>query len=266
MDPINDTLSILFYRTSVRTYQDKSISSLHRDLIFHAAFRAPTAGNLMMYSIIEVLDPQKKATLAETCDHQPFIATAPMVLLFLADMQRLYDYYEISKVPMFCSEKKRIYSTPRESDLLLACCDALIAAQNAVIAAESLGIGSCYIGDIMEQFEIHQKIFNLPRWTFPIALVCFGYPKSTLAPDQRQLSSRFDQKKVIFPNQYRRLELEELESLFQARLDFRNFKPDKNTYQAENFGQALYSFKTGATFSEEMARSVKKALQTWLLA
>ena len=59
---------------------------------------------------------------------------------------------------------------------MLACCDALIAAQTAVIAAESLGIGSCYIGDIMENYEAHRDLFGLPQYVFPICLLCFGYP------------------------------------------------------------------------------------------
>ncbi len=65
---------------------------------------------------------------------------------------------------------------PEEGDLFLACCDALIAAQTAVIAAESLGLGSCYIGDIMENYEVHRDLFKLPKYVFPICLVCFGYP------------------------------------------------------------------------------------------
>ena len=60
--------------------------------------------------------------------------------------------------------------------LFLACCDALIAAQTAVIAAESLGIGTCYIGDIMENYEEHEELFGLPKYVFPIRLICFGYP------------------------------------------------------------------------------------------
>ena len=62
--------------------------------------------------------------------------------------------------------------------LFLACCDALIAAQTAVIAAESLGIGTCYIGDIMENYEEHEELFGLPKYVFPIRLICFGYPNN----------------------------------------------------------------------------------------
>ena len=66
---------------------------------------------------------------------------------------------------------------PQEADLLLANCDALIAAQNSVIAAESLGIGSCYIGDIVENIEVHKEMFNLPEYVFPTIMVCYGHHK-----------------------------------------------------------------------------------------
>ena len=55
--------------------------------------------------------------------------------------------------------------------MLLAMEDSIIAAQNAVVAAESLGIGSCYIGDILENYEIHQELFHLPQYAIPTTLL-----------------------------------------------------------------------------------------------
>jgi nitroreductase len=104
---------------------------------------------------------------------------------------------------------------PGEGDLLLACCDALIAAQTAVIAAEALGIGSCYIGDVMERYECHRELLNLPRYTFPITLLCLGYP--TEAARELALTPRFPQACVHFKNQYRRLdETEGNSSIFRC--------------------------------------------------
>ena len=100
------------------------------------------------------------------CDNQPFIARAPLVLLFLADYQRWFDYYMLSGVEDLCRRRGEPLRKPQEGDLFLACNDALIAAQTAVVAAESLGIGSCYIGDIMENYEIASG----PVWAAPIRL------------------------------------------------------------------------------------------------
>ena len=186
---INEVLKVINNRCSVRAYKPEPLSQKEIDTIIYGAMRAPTAGNMMHYSILEVKNQEMKERLVKTCDNQPHIAKAPLVLIFLADVQRWQDYYRISGVPEKCKDLNQIYRTPAESDLLLACCDALIAAQNAVITAESMGIGSCYIADIMENIEIHREMFNLPKWVFPIAMLCFGYPKQD--PLKRILISRF---------------------------------------------------------------------------
>ena len=72
---------------------------------------------------------------------------------------------------------------------MLACSDALIAAQNAVIAAESLGIGSCYIGDILEQAEDHAELLDLPPHTMPVAMLCFGRAKARVRRLARRSTS-----------------------------------------------------------------------------
>jgi len=173
---MSKTLDIIFNRKSVRAYKKTKIDRKIKDKIIQAALRSPTAGNQMLYSIIEITKQTTKEKLAVTCDHQPFIAKAPIVLIFLADYQRWVDYFHVSDIKEFCKKKNLEEKTPQQGDLFLACCDALIAAQTSVIAAESLGIGSCYIGDIMENYETHKALLNLPQYVFPITMVCYGYP------------------------------------------------------------------------------------------
>lgn len=212
---------------------------------------------MMHYSIVEVADQEKKNQLVKTCDNQPFIAKAPLVLLFLADLQRWYDFFEWSRVPEMCEARHIEYSTPQESDLLLACCDALIAAQNAVIAAESLGIGSCYIGDIMENIETHRQMFDLPRWVFPIALLCFGYPTKHEAA--RKKSPRFPERFVCFQDKYFRVDDRQFDTMLMEHFG----KSDSFYGDAQNIGQSEYLRKTGSGFAAEMRRSVKVALKDW---
>ena len=253
---INEVIKVLNNRCTVRAYKPKPLTQEEIDTIIHGAMRAPTAGNMMFYSILEVKDQIMKEKLVKTCDNQPHIAKAPLVLIFLADMQRWYDFYHVSSVPELCVNKNLIYRTPEESDLLLACCDALIAAQNAVITAESLGIGSCYIADIIEHIEIHREMFYLPKWVFPIAMLCFGYPKQD--PSKRILKQRFPKKFIHFINSYRRLDKEDFAEMF------RNYEKETLAENAENLGQDYYLQKTGSAFSQEMSRSVKVALRDWI--
>lgn len=257
---MNQIMKLLLNRKSVRAYEGKEISKEVKDTILAATLRAPTAGNMMLYSIIEIKDQDAKDQLVKTCDNQPFIAKAPLVLLFLADYQRWCDYFHVSGVEQHCEQKGVAMRKPGEGDLFLACCDALIAAQTAVIAAESLGIGSCYIGDIMENYETHKALFELPEYVFPITLVCFGYP--TRQQQKRALTQRFDEKYIIFENRYRRFKKETFEDMYRER-QAQMFGKKKEMKGALNVGQEMYQRKFDSSFAHEMNRSVQAMLQAW---
>ncbi len=257
---MNETLKVLNRRKSVRAYSKQPVTQEEKDQILNAAFRAPTAGNLMLYSIIEVEDQAIKDRLAETCDHQPFIARAPFLLLFLADYQRWFDYFTYCEAERRSRELNLPYRTPQVGDLMIACCDALIAAQTAVIAAESLGIGSCYIGDILEHHEIHSQLFHLSPYTVPITLICFGHPVSKGEAANR--TPRFKREFIVHKNTYRRFNHEEMEVMFQE-VNERYFGDGKYPNGAENVGQTYFFRKFVADYSIELSRSFKEILKNW---
>jgi FMN reductase (NADPH)/FMN reductase [NAD(P)H] len=244
---MNPVLETIFNRKSIRAYEPRPVLPEVRDEIIHAAMRAPTAGNMMLYSIIEVQDQALKDKLVETCDNQPFIAEAPLVLLFLADYQRWYDYFHVAGVKEHLLEEGQEIITPQPGDLMLAACDALIAAQTAVLAAESLGLGSCYIGDILENYEIHREMFDLPPYALPVAMLCFGYP--TQEECSRKQTPRFEEDFIHFVDGYRHLSDEEFERMFGSIAT-----------GADSAGVRVYRRKYSAGFSIEMRRSVQAML------
>ena len=253
---MNDTLSLLLNRKSVRAFEKTPVSEDVTNVIVDSALRAPTAGNMMLYTIIHVTRQSAKDSLAKSCDNQPFIARAPLVLLFLADYRRWHDYFVQSQA----GEEGEEVRAPQEGDLFLACSDALIAAQTAVIAAESLGLGSCYIGDIMEHYEVHRELFSLPDHVFPVSLVCFGYP--TLQQKQRPLSSRFEKRFIVHRDTYRRLSAPELAKMHKSREE-EVFHGRQEVAGAHNLGQYIYRRKAGSDFSLEMQRSVREMIRAW---
>jgi len=252
---MNKVIDILLSRKSIRAYEEQRVEPDVKAAILKATLRAPTAGNMMLYSIIDVTDRSLKDRLVKTCDNQPFIARAPMVWIFLADYQRWHDYFVHSGVEKFGKPIR----TPEEGDLFLACCDALIAAQNAVIAAESFGLGSCYIGDIIENYEAHKEMFDLPHYVFPICMLVFGY--STQQQKERRMTTRFDEKFILFENQYHQLEPVEFDEMFAERE--RQMPKGKAVEGIDNFGQAIYLRKFGSAFSKEMSRSAREWLKGW---
>jgi nitroreductase len=252
-DVVNPTIELMNARSSTRAYGPKPPSDGERQAILHATMRAPTAGNLMLYSIIEIEDQALKDRLAVTCDDQPFIAKAPWVLVFVADYQKWVDLFNVSGVDRLPGIWHR--DAPGPGDLLLACSDALIAAQNAVIAAESLGIGSCYIGDVLEQAEEHAELLGLPNHTLPIAMLCFGRPAKRRRPVPRY------EKHVLHRDRYRRLTQEELR---EASDDLAQLHAPRGFRRGiENIGQDVYARKYAAGFTHELNRSVAVWLERW---
>jgi hypothetical protein len=138
-------------------------------------------------------------------------------------------------------------------DLFLAISDANIAAQNAVTAAESLGIGSCYIGDIMENCEEQRELLHLPQYVFPAAMLVFGYP--TDQQKDRIKPRRADMTHIVHENAYREMKAEELCSLFSIRAE-------KKSY--EDYMNAFCARKYNSDFSVEMSRSVGEYLKQFL--
>ncbi|MCI9637454.1 MAG: nitroreductase [Hungatella sp.] len=240
---MNRTIEELMERKSVRAFTDQPITAELKRTIIQAAMEAPMAGNQQLYTILDITDQKLKERLSETCDHQPFIARAHMVLIFCADCQKWYDAYEAGN----CEPRK-----PGAGDLMLAVTDAAIAAQNAVTAAWSLGIGSCYIGDVMERCEIHRELLNLPPWVFPAAMVVFGYP--TQQQRRRVKPERCKQEYIVHENTYRRLGEEELRGMLR-----KNYKDG----DFDSWIQAFCQRKYNSDFSIEMSRSVKKYLENF---
>lgn len=241
---MNDVIKQLHERKSVRVFTEREISTEARNSILNAAFQAPTAGNQQLYTILDITDEALKKRLSETCDNQPFIAEAKMVLIFCADCQKWYDAF----ADVHCSPRK-----PGVGDLMLAVSDANIAAQNAVVAAHSLGIGSCYIGDIMENCEMHRDLLKLPDYVFPAAMLVFGYP--TEQQQNRPKPERADMKHVVHENGYRHMDVKELRELFAKRCDSRPY---------EEYMQAFCNRKYNSDFSVEMTRSVQAYIEKFL--
>ncbi len=241
---MNQTLELIKNRKSVRIYTEQPISAEDKRIILDAAIQAPSAGNMTMFTILDITDPELKAKLSESCDHQAFIATAPMVLVFCADVKRWMDVFK-----KYLPEVRN----PAEGDLLLSQQDTLIAAQNAAVAAEALGIGTCYIGDIIENFEYHRELLNLPDYVVPTCMLCFGYP--TQQQIDRPKPPRFTIESIVHENGYD-----------QEKNDMAQMLKDRHGFTEEGLEDWVQKFckrKWNSDFSREMSRSSAEIIKYW---
>lgn len=237
---MNETIRELHARKSVRAFEDRPVAPEIKRAILEAAMAAPTAGNQQMYTIIDVTDETLKKKLSVSCDNQPFIATASVVLVFCADFQKWYDAF----LEAGCSPRK-----PGVGDLMLAVTDTAIAAQNAVTAAESLGLGSCYIGDIMENCELHREMLSLPEYVFPAAMLVMGWP--TRQQKERQKPERCKLEDIVCENAYVRKDGPALRAMFEGKSAQLGY---------DEWAARFCSRKYNSDFSKEMTRSVAKYL------
>ena len=238
---MNEVIEQLYRRKSIRVYTEREIGKAEKNAVLRAAAEAPTAGNQQLYTILDITDQSLKEKLVETCDHQPMIAQAKMVLIFCADCKKWYDAY----LAVGCQTRK-----PGVGDLMLAVTDTMIAAQNAVTAAESLGIGSCYIGDIMKNCEAQRELLHLPEYVVPVGMLILGYP--TDQQKSRPKPERVDQKYIVHENGYKPLSDKDLEDMWTHRSGERGY---------EAWMQAFCSRKYNSDFAREMTRSVAKYLE-----
>ncbi|MBQ2927929.1 MAG: nitroreductase family protein [Oscillospiraceae bacterium] len=242
---MNETIQQLHERKSVRVYEDRPIEPEIKQAILAAAIQAPSAGNMALYTILDITDQAIKDKLAVSCDNQPFIATAPLVLIFCADYRRWYD--------VFRAHVEQVRK-PGMGDLFLAQADTLIAAQNAVVAAHSLGLGSCYIGDITENFEYHRELLNLPQYVVPTAMLCMGYPT------QQQLSRpkppRHAVEALVHENGYRMEKAAQMEQMLAAQ-------QHKDGEELADYIRRFCKRKWNSEFSQEMSRSCTEIVKSW---
>lgn len=241
---MNEILQALERRKSVRVFTDKEISAQDKESILYAALQAPSAGCQLLYTIIDVTDQEKKETLARLCDNQPFIAKAKLMLVFCADCRKWLSFYK---------EAGLAPRDPGAGDLLLAVEDALIAAQNAVTAAESLGIGSCYIGDVMENAEEMKELLQLPKYVYPACLLVFGYP--TGQQIERKKPERFKVSDIVCENNYRDKTGQEIREMFSQRTGMQSY---------EKWMEAFWKRKYESDFSNEMNRSMEVYIKDFL--
>lgn len=242
---MNEVLRQLHDRKSVRVYEDRPVEPEVKRAVLEAAIQAPTAGNMALYTILDITDPEKKGLLAKSCDDQPFIAKAPMVLIFCADYRRWYD--------VFCKYVDEV-RRPDMGDLFLAEADALIAAQNAVVAAHSLGLGSCYIGDITENYEYHRKLLNLPQYVVPAAMVCFGYP--TEQQMLRTKPPRHPAEALVHENGYCLEKAAQMPKMLETQ-------QGKSGQELADYIRRFCQRKWNSDFSREMSRSCTEMVKDW---
>lgn len=186
----NGTLDVLLNRRSIRAFTDEPVSAQDVDAIEAAAQRAATSQFYNAWSAIRITDEDLKQKLAEVA-RQPYVATAPLLYVFVADQHRNYRIAEAKGV----AESDITYGT--SFMLAQAQNDAVLALHAMETAAESLGLGGVILGSLLNNIDELIDLLHLPEHTFPVLGLALGHPAQ-----QPQLKPRMPRELQFFNNAY----------------------------------------------------------------
>ncbi|WP_392561848.1 oxygen-insensitive NADPH nitroreductase [Orbus sturtevantii] len=196
---MNSTIDLLCRHRSIRAYLPTAITPEQIDAIFTAARAASSSSFLQCSSIIRITDSDSRKKIAHYAGDQNYVIQAPEFWIFCADFNR---HYQIEPT----------INLAKAEQLLLGCIDTAIMAQNAVIAAESLGLGCVYIGGIRNNIQHVTDLLKLPKFVLPLFGLCIGH-----ANQNPELKPRLPKSLLFFTDQYQPLDQAQLKQ-YDAQL------------------------------------------------
>ncbi|KAB7897003.1 oxygen-insensitive NADPH nitroreductase [Rouxiella sp. S1S-2] len=203
------TIDLLLSHSSVRSFTDQPLSDEQREAIIGAAQAASTSSFLQCSSIIRITSPALRETLVQYTGGQQYVATAAEFWVFCADFNRNLQINPEAELGL-------------AEQLLLGCVDTALMAQNAMAAAESLGLGGVFIGGIRNKVEDVVALLNLPKFVMPLFGFCVGHPAVVNA-----FKPRMPQSMLVHENSYQPLDKDQL-AQYDAELESYYTRRDSN--------------------------------------
>lgn len=223
---MNITIETQKNHKTIREFKNKPIPKEIMDELFEVAKRTATSNGMQTYSIIRITDKSLKEKISVLCN-QEYVRRAPELLIFVVDQ------YRNSQIAL--EKGLNLEDTNDLDKFFQGFTDAALAAQNLVVAAESLCLGANYLGSILNDAKEICNLLELPQLTFPVVGLGIGYPNQ-----EPQLKPRMDMKFRVFDNKYKKYsnyldELENYDEVMQTYYDLRdaNNKVDSFTKQVK---------------------------------
>lgn len=164
----NSTIESMLGHHSVRSFEDLPVDEATLAAVLSAAQSAPTSSNQNGWSVVVIRDPERLRAIEAMTGRNPFISQAPVFLVWIADLSR------IGRLAAGQGSPTQVFDY--QEAVLLGAIDAILAAQSAVIAAESLGLGTCYVGGVRSGMKSISELLSLPYRSFPVVGLALGWP------------------------------------------------------------------------------------------
>lgn len=199
---MNETIERILAHRTVRDFEDRALSAEQIETIVRSAQAASTSSFVQAYSILGVTDPDKKRELAKISRNQAFVAENGHLFVFCADLHR-HDV--IGKM-----EGKDVAASLESTEkFMVGIIDAALAAQNAALAAEAMGLGICYVGGLRNDLEKVRDLLKIPDKVLPLFGLAVGYP--TCINDQKP--------RLPFEHVYHENEYQQDDEVYKSQLE-----------------------------------------------
>ncbi len=243
-----DAIKTIMEHRSIRKYKNKPIEEDVLNQVLEAAFRASTTGNMQVYSIIVTRDEENKKKLWEMHFKQDMVLQAPVLLTFCADFNRFNKWCELRN------------AKPGYDNFLsftTASIDAIIAAQNAVIAAEANGLGICYLGTTTYMADKIIDFLNCPKGVVPITTLTLGYPDEI-----PELVDRLPYEGIVHHEKYGEFSKDDIDNIYKEKESLKLtadlIEENKLENLAQIFTEKRYTKKDNIHFSNALLNVLKK--------
>lgn len=217
-------------RRSARNFKDQEIPEHIIEELLDAANNAPSGGNIQPISIILVREAERRKELAEMVGDQPWVKNAPLSMIFCIDFFRIKKW-----ASMFDTDFKGENAL---SHFLIAYADLMCSAQNVVILAEDYGLGSVYIGTILDAIDKVRKYFTIPKHVLPMMVLSIGYPKSV-----PKNVPKLKRDVIAHREKYRELSDDEIKKAFEDK--YGSFDDNLERYFQRIYVEAVEADKQG---------------------
>lgn len=241
------TIELLLNHRSIRRFKSQPIEKDKMERILQCGMRASNTGNMQIYSFILTQNPDNVAKLSKL--HFGQGSTAPAFLTVCVDVNRYHHWCRLRG----CDE-------PYDNFLWLmsGTVDASLAAQNVCIAAESEGIGFCYLGTVLYNTQAIADLLQLPKGVVPVVTLCMGYPDENPAQ-----SERLPLEGVLHHEVYHDYSDDEINEVHRIREEFpfnQEMVRQNNTNNlAEIFTKIRYPRKDNVAISQALSQFVEQA-------
>ena len=239
-------LETIFSHRSVRKYKSDPVDDSILNKILEAGTRASTTGNMQVYSIIITKDKELRKKLWEAHFKQNMVLEAPIHITFCADFNRFNKW---------CTLKKADPGYDNFLSFFTAAIDALLVSQNVCLAAESYGLGICYLGTATYMADKIIEILDIPEGVVPVAAISMGYPD-----EDPGLTDRLPLEAVLHYETYNDYSLADVKKIYAEKEAMEIYKRFVEESGVENLAQVFtkkrYTKKDNIYFSEQFLKVI----------